>query len=157
MTDLPATAPPEALAARRARLVDASARAGLGSILVTRPEHLSTSLTIALWSAEADAPIGSMPSAYRRLSMAVDLPVPGPPINADNSSDNGIVTLSRKPPVQDSSRISARRVPAGSVTDTRVAGVRTASMRLSRRSELTLNHDDAPGLARSFGPITSSA
>lgn len=40
MTDLPATAPPEALAARRARLVDASARAGLGSILVTRPEHV---------------------------------------------------------------------------------------------------------------------
>src|SRR3546814_4550504 len=85
-----------------------------------------------------------MPRAYRRLSMAVDLPVPGPPMNAVSSSDSGIATSSRNPPVQDSSRISAREVPVGSVTDTRVVGVRMASMRLSRRSVLTLNQDDAP-------------
>ena len=66
-------------------------------------------------------------------------------------------TLSRKPPVQEIPRISARGVAAGSVSETRVAGVLTASFRLSRQALLTLNHDVAPGFSRSLGFMTSSA
>src|SRR5699024_10387639 len=79
------------------------------------------------------------------------------PMNADRSSERGILTESRNPPVHDNSRRTARGVRVGSFTDTRVVGVRRASMRLSSRSALTLNQDDAPGFARSFGPMTSSA
>jgi Xaa-Pro aminopeptidase len=40
MTSLPSSVPPEALRARRERLIEASAQAGFGMILATRPEHV---------------------------------------------------------------------------------------------------------------------
>ena len=54
------------------------------------------------------------------------------------------MSLSRKPPTQDTFLIRARGVDCGSLRETRVSGVRTASLRLSRDSELILNQVLAP-------------